>query len=144
MIKIDPSRKIVFDMKEWLKLDGDSGPYLQYTYARINSLTKKLATEINAKHNWTVLKEDIEKQLMVKLSEFNDRVVQACIDYKPNVLCLYLYELAKLYNNFYNVLSIKRTEDEAIKSTRMELSKCVAIVLQKGLELLGVAVPSRM
>ncbi len=144
MIKIDPSRKIVFDMKEWLKIDGDSGPYLQYTYARINSLVRKLADEVTAKSDWSVLNEDIEKQLMVKLGEFNNQVVQSCIEYKPNVLCTYLYELSKLFNNFYNVLNIRRTEDEVVKSSRVELTKCVAITLKKGLELLGIPVPARM
>ncbi len=144
MIKIDPSRKIVFDMKEWLKIDGDSGPYLQYTYARINSLCKKLADEVTATHDWATMNEDIEKQVLVKLSEFNNIAVQACVENKPNVLCVYLYELCKLYNNFYNVLNIRRTEDEVVKSTRVELSKCVAITLKKGLELLGIPVPERM
>ena len=144
MIKIDPSRKIVFDMKEWLKIDGDSGPYLQYTYARINSLAKKLADEVTAKPDWSTMKEDIEKQLMVKMSEFNNIAVMACVENKPNVLCVYLYELCKLYNNFYNVLSIKRTEDEVVKSTRLALSKCVAVSLKRGLDLLGIPVPERM
>ncbi len=144
MIRIDPSRKIVFDMKEWLKIDGDSGPYLQYTYARINSLVKKLADEIKAGHDWSVLAEETELQLMVKLSEFNNQVVQACNEYKPNVLCNYLYELCKIFNNFYNVLNIRRTEDEVLKSTRVELTKCVAITLKKGLSLLGIPVPERM
>ena len=144
MIRIDPSRKIVFDMKEWLKIDGDSGPYLQYTYARINSLVKKLADEIKAAHDWSVLAEETELHLMVKLSEFNNQVVQACNEYKPNVLCNYLYELCKIFNNFYNVLNIRRTEDEVLKSTRVELTKCVAITLKKGLSLLGIPVPDRM
>lgn len=144
MIKIDPNRKIVFDMKEWLKIDGDSGTYLQYTYARINSLTKKLVDEISAKHDWSTLHEDIEKNILVKLSEFNGQVVQACLDYKPNIICTYLYELCKLYNNFYNLLSIKKTEDETLKSSRLALTKCVAITLRKGLELLGIPVPERM
>jgi len=144
MLKIDPSRKIVFDMKEWLKIDGDSGTYLQYTYARINSLTKKLTDEIFAEYDWSTLNEEIEKSIMVKVSEFNGQVLQACLNYKPNVMCNYLYGLCKLYNNFYNSLSIKKTEDEIIKSSRLALSKCVAITLQKGLELLGIAVPEKM
>jgi arginyl-tRNA synthetase len=144
MIKIDPSRKIVFDMKEWLKIDGDSGPYLQYTYARINSLVKKLTDEVKASPDWSVLNEDLELQLMVKLSEFNNHAVQACLEYKPNTLCTYLYELCKLFNNFYNVHNIRRTEDEVVKSSRVALTKCVAITLKKGLELLGIGVPDRM
>jgi len=144
MTKIDPNRKIVFDMKEWLKIDGDSGTYLQYTYARINSLTKKLADEVTAKHDWSTLNEEIEKNILVKLSEFNGQVVQACLEYKPNIMCNYLFELCKLYNNFYNALSIKKTEDETLKSSRLTLTKCVAITLHKGLELLGIPVPERM
>jgi arginyl-tRNA synthetase len=144
MTKIAPNRKIVFNMKEWLKIDGDSGTYLQYTYARINSLTNKLADEVSAKHDWSTLNEEIEKNILVKLSDFNGQVVQACLDYKPNMICNYLYELCKLYNNFYNLLSIKKTENETLKSSRLALTKCVAITLKKGLELLGIPVPERM
>lgn len=144
MIKIDPSRKIVFDMKEWLKIDGDSGTYLQYTYARMNSLIKKISDEALAKHDWSTLNEEVEKNIMVKLSEFNGQVVQACLEYKPNIICTYLYELCKLYNSFYNLLSIKKTEDETLKSSRLALTKCVAITLSKGLELMGIPVPERM
>lgn len=144
MTKIDPNRKIVFDMKEWLKIDGDSGTYLQYTYARINSLLKKITNEISTKHDWSTLNEEIEKQIMVKLSEFNGQVLQACLEYKPNIICAYLYELCKLYNSSYNLLSIKKTENEILKVSRLALSKCVSITLKKGLDLLGIPVPERM
>lgn len=144
MIKIDPSKKIVFDMQEWLRVDGDSGTYLQYTCARINSISEKLSDNITVTHDWSTLNEKIEKNIMIKLSEFNAQVVKACIDYKPNILSNYLYELSKLYNSYYNLISIKKTENEILKSTRLTLTKCVFLVLKNGLSLLGISVPSKM
>jgi arginyl-tRNA synthetase len=144
MLKIDPNRKIVFDMNEWLKIDGDSGTYLQYTYARINSLIMRVSNDETEKSNWSLLNEDIEKRIFIKLSEFNTIVVQSCIEYKPNYLCNYLYDLCKLYNSYYNAFSIKKTENLILKNSRLALTNCVLIVLDKGLDLLGIPVPKRM
>ncbi len=144
MIKIDPAKKIVFDMKEWLKIDGDAGPYLQYTYARITSMVNKLKGEVTGTADWSSMVEDAEKHVMVKLSDFNNQALQACINSKPNILCIYLYELCKVFNTFYNLHSIRKEENETIKATRLELAKCVAISIKKGLELVGIPVPERM
>ena len=144
MTKIDPSRKIVFDMKEWLKIDGDSGPYLQYTYARIHSMVNKLQGEITAQADWSSMVEDAEKQVIIKMADFNNQALQSCTNNKPNTMCVYLYELCKVFNTFYNLHSIRKEENEVIKSTRLELSKCVAASLKKGLALVGIPVPDRM
>jgi len=144
MIKIDPGRKIVFDMEDWLKIDVDSGTYLQYTGARINSLVAKLKSEIFNEPDWSKLEEDIEKQLMIKLSKFNNELLFATLEYKPNYLANYLYELCKMFNNFYNILSIKNTQDNVLKSTRFYLAKCTGIIIEKGLNLLGISIPEKM
>ena len=144
MLRFEPNRKIVFDLKEWLKLDGESGPYLQYTFARIISLVKKVEAEATGEINWSLLSEEIERQILVKLSEFNNSALNACLEYKTNVLCAYLYELGKLYNNFYTKIPVKTAKTENLKATRLALSKAVALTLQKGLGLLGIPIPERM
>jgi arginyl-tRNA synthetase len=144
MLRFEPNRKIVFDLKEWLKIDGESGPYLQYTYARINSLIKKVGAEVGGKIDWSVLTENPEKQLLVKLSEFNSEALYACLEYKPNVLCAYLYELCRLYNSFYTNVPIRTAATETLTVTRLALSESVAWTLKQGLSLLGIPVPERM
>lgn len=144
MIKIDPNKKIVFDMNEWLKIDGDSGTYLLYTYARINSLYKKLSIEITEKPDWSLINETTEIELLLKLNDFNDLIIKSCIEYKPNLLCNYLYDLCKLYNSFYNQFSIKNTESQKLKSTRLNLSHSVGIILKKGLQILNIETVERM
>jgi arginyl-tRNA synthetase len=144
MSKIDPDHKIVFDMDEWLKIEGDAGPYLQYTATRINSIINKLGMP-DAEHiNWSVLTLDVEKNILVKISRFNEQVVQACTKYKPNLLANYLYEVSKLYNSFYNSAQIKEAGNQQLKAARIALSACVLSILKSGLSLLGISIPTRM
>lgn len=144
MLRIDTTKKIVFDMKQWLRKDGESGPYIQYTATRINSMTTKLNYSPDAEVDWSTLQEDEEKFLMVKMAQFNDVIVGACTSYQSNQICVYLYDLAKQFNTFYNAHSIKQTEDPILKNTRLALSRAVSVLLTKGLDLLGIEVPNRM
>lgn len=141
MTRVDSNKKIVFDMSEWLKLDGESGPYIQYVYARINSLVNKIGvpSEFNAEN----LSEEIEKQIILKLSEFNSVVLDACESYKTHLLTGYLYDLSKLFNSFYAECSVANAE-EKIKNARVYLCKSVAITLKEGLSLLGIDAPEKM
>lgn len=188
MLKMDPNKKIVFDMPEWLKLDGDSGPYIQYAYARIQSILRKFkktnhstqlqnsmqknAGEQPSKgvthqssqsiianpilESQKVLKKDsllvngqhlkhaVELQLMVLLGQFNTQVAQAVESYRPNTLCNYLYEVAKLFSQFYHECSIGHAETEELKQDRLALAGATALVLKEGLALLGIPVPEKM
>ncbi|MBF0298209.1 MAG: arginine--tRNA ligase [Oligoflexia bacterium] len=157
MLKIDPQKKIVFDMKEWLKLDGESGPYLQYVHARINSLIKKVLekfpdfnltnpnADIYCNYKYELLKHPSEEALTIKLLNFNNAVIYACENNKPSFLCSYLYDLCKLYNSFYSECPIlQASEGEEQTYARIILSKCMQITLKKGLELLGIPTPERM
>lgn len=144
MLKIDPNKKIIFDMMEWLKLDGDSGPYLQYTLVRINSVIQKININNNIIHDWSLLSEEIEVNILFKMSEFNGQIVLSCIEYKPNILCNYLYELCKMFNNYYNSVSIKNTTDSTLQLTRLMLIKCLKQILSKGFELVGIPIPMKM
>lgn len=140
MTRIDPTKKIVFDMQEWLKLDGESGPYIQYAYARINSMLNKLGApealdiEIEAPQ---------EKELIAQMMNFHHVVQQATEQYKPSALTAYLYDLSRAYNSFYAECPVG-SAIEPTRSSRLMLSRATADILKQGLALLGIEAPSRM
>ncbi len=140
MTRIDPGKKIVFDMKEWLKLDGESGPYIQYAYARINSMVNKLG---EPKDLTLKIEMPQEKELVATLMIFHHVVQQATEQYKPSVLTAYLYDLSRAYNSFYAECPVGSSE-EPIRSSRLMLSKATALTLKKGLSLLGIEAPEKM
>lgn len=140
MTRIDPSKKIVFDMQEWLKLDGESGPYVQYAFARINSMVNKLG-EPQSKEIVIHTKE--EKELVATLMNFHHVVQQATEQYKPSVLTAYLYDLSRAYNSFYAECPVGSAQ-EPVRSSRLMLSRATAQTLKQGLSLLGIEAPERM
>ncbi len=143
MIRVDNIRKIVFDMDEWLKLDGDTGPYLQYVHARIASLCKKLEFKESAKVDWSTLEKSQEINLLLKINSFNGVVEQSAIALKPSTLCTYLFELGKLFNSFYAECPIG-SASSPLKETRLLLAKLSGDVMKQGLALLGIESPERM
>jgi arginyl-tRNA synthetase len=144
MVKIDNNKKIVFDMDEWLKIDGDSGPFIQYSGARINSLCRKFEFKQNTSVDWSLLTHKAERNILQALLSFNGVVLQAAETYRPSVLCTYLYDLAKRFNLFYHECSIGQAETPELKNTRLALSFCTGEVLKNGLSLLGIPTPERM
>lgn len=144
MLRMDTNKKIVFDMKEWLKLDGESGPFIQYSTARINSLIKKIGKVAEQDIHWELLTHKSERQLMQGLMHFHQQVLNATENYKPHSLCTYLYDLAKRFNSFYHDCPIATAESEDLKQARLALAQCTGLVLQKGLALLGIPSPERM
>jgi arginyl-tRNA synthetase len=143
MTKIDNNKKIVFDMDEWLKLDGDSGPYIQYVHARIKSMIEKLGgvpTEVDLTH----LQHPLETAVILKIANFNNVLQSACEQYKTGHLTSFLYELSKNFNSFYAECSIQNAATPEIKNARLALAHMVALTIQKGLSLLGIEAPERM
>lgn len=140
MTRIDPSKKIVFDMQDWLKLDGESGPYVQYVYARINSMLKKFGKPTLMEMNIVAPQE---KELVAVLMNFHHVIQQATEQYKPSILTAYLFDLSRAYNSFYAECPVGSAE-EPTKSSRLLLSKATGETLKKGLSLLGVEAPERM
>lgn len=140
MTRIDPAKKIVFDMQEWLKLDGESGPYIQYAYARINSMLNKLGVPQSSEMKIEVQQE---KDLVATLMNFHHVVQQATEQYKPSILTAYLYDLSRAYNGFYAECPVG-SSTEPTRSSRLMLSKATALTLKKGLSLLGIEAPERM
>lgn len=140
MTRIDPSKKIVFDMQEWLKLDGESGPYIQYAYARINSMVNKLGAPVTSEIE---IEASQEKELIAQMMNFHHVVQQATEQYKPSALTAYLYDLSRAYNSFYAECPVG-SATEPTRSSRLMLSRATADILKQGLALLGIEAPSRM
>jgi arginyl-tRNA synthetase len=145
MLKIDPNKKIVFDMNEWIKIDGDSGPFIQYSVARIKSLKRKISTDQSYRQSdLSSLVHKTEKNLLGHLFFFNSTVVLATTQYRPSVLCTYLFQLAQKFNAFYHDCPIATAESPQLKSARLALADAVGQVLEKGLSLLGIPSPEKM
>ncbi|WP_413612160.1 arginine--tRNA ligase [Bdellovibrio sp. HCB-110] len=143
MLRIDTNKKIVFDMNEWLKLDGESGPFVQYSYARISSLGRKFP-RAQKDVDWSVLTHASERQLMQALFGFNSSIAQAAENFKPAAICTYLYELAKKFNVFYHECPIGTEKDETLREARLALSSAVGATLKQGLAVLGMPAPEKM
>jgi arginyl-tRNA synthetase len=148
MLRQDTNKKIVFDMSEWLKIDGESGPFIQYSYARINSLMKKFSdgnsAVKNRKFDGSILSHPSEVKLMQHLMNFNSTVLMSAENYKPSSLCSYLYETAKKFNVFYHDCKIGSAETPELQASRLLLSEATGQILKEGLGLLGIPVPERM
>ncbi len=140
MTRIDPTKKIVFDMKDWLKLDGESGPYIQYAFARINSMLNKLGAPASKVIH---VEAQQEKDLVATLMNFHHVVQQATELYKPSILTGYLYDLSRAYNSFYAECPVGSSA-EPVRSSRLQLSRATALTLKQGLGLLGIESPERM
>jgi arginyl-tRNA synthetase len=143
MLRMDTNKKIIFDMSEWLKLDGESGPFVQYSMARIQSLVRKLGPTSSAV-DWSLLGHPSERKLMQGLMGFHSIVLGSAENHKPHLLCTYLYETAKRFNVFYHECSIGQAETVELKNARLALSEATGLVLKKGLELLGIPTPEKM
>lgn len=140
MTKIDPQKKIVFDMKEWLKLDGESGPYIQYVHARISSMLVKLGDPAAQE---LCFEAPQEHDIIGHLMKFNTVVQESVEQYKPSYLTAYLYDLGRYYNSFYAECPVG-SAPEPVRSSRLTLSKAVALTLKEGLSLLGIEAPDKM
>lgn len=144
MLRMDNNRKIVFDMDEWLKLDGETGPYLQYVHARLNSLLLKGEPVNIHQVKFELLNNKLEVQLLLKLNQFQDTVMKSVEGLKTLNLCTYLYDLGKSFNSFYAECSVMNAESEDLKQARMALCYSVKEVMAKGLSLLGIQAPEKM
>ncbi len=139
-LKYSPRPNMIFDLEESVSLEGDSGPYVQYTYARIQSLLKKAkGKSISFDNNESMDKE--ERQILVQLLYFPEIVEEVAKIYHPNLLASYLLDLSKFYNLFYQKFKIIGSEKENL---RLGISKAVGDILAKGLYLLGIEAPERM
>lgn len=144
LLKVDPKKKMVFDPKESVELNGNTGPFIQYTHARIKSLLAKSgATNLQSGTSCITIQEQ-EKEIIKLLAEFPTVLNEAAKEQSPAVVANYTYELVKTYNHFYQAVPILIEQDETIKRMRLILSLNVAKVINLSMGLLGVKVPERM
>ncbi|TKJ16974.1 arginine--tRNA ligase [Candidatus Woesearchaeota archaeon B3_Woes] len=143
ILKYDSTKDFTFNPKESISFEGETGPYLQYTYARINSILKKYNKKIENKADTSLLKEKEELELITTLSNFNDVVKTAGKNYKIHTITRYLLDLAQAFNNFYHTYPVLKA-DEELKKARLLLISCVKQVIKNGLNLLGIDVLKRM
>lgn len=144
MLKMDTVKKIVFDLEEWLKIEGDSGPFIQYSGARIKSLMRKNKDKTQVSADWKSLTHIKEQVLMGHLIYFHKTIKMAAIQDKPHLLTQYLYQLAQKFNAFYHECPISQAPSQELLQARLELAEVTGLVLEKGLNLLGIQLPERM
>ncbi len=143
ILKVDPKKRILFDPKESVDFNGNTGPFIQYTYARIQSILRKAGFDYTAAVIVTQLHAK-EKELIKTLLMFPEIIQQAAKTYSPALIANYTYDLVKEYNSFYQSVSILGEPDEAKKIFRVQLSDKVAQVIKNAFSLLGIEVPNRM
>ena len=142
ILKVDARKNMLFNPEESIDFNGNTGPFIQYTYARIRSILRKAPCMTNPASSTSLADKEIE--LIQKMSEFGAAVEQAGKDYSPSGIANYCYELTKVFNQFYHDFSILNEPDEQKKAVRLMLAKNVAKIIKNGMGLLGIEVPERM
>lgn len=144
LLKVEPKKRLLFDPSESIDFQGNTGPFIQYTHARIKSLLNKGAysAEVNTPE---VAITPTELEMIMLLAKYPSEISAAAKAYSPATLANYLYEVAKMFNKFYHeVPPIVKEEDRAIKQHRLNLSSVTAVILKAGMNILGITVPERM
>ena len=140
---------MLFNPEESIDFNGNTGPFIQYTYARIRSILRKAASPLPLQVEGAIgsegkLLSDKEVELVQKMNEFGAAVEQAGKDYSPSGIANYCYELTKVFNQFYHDYSILNEPDADKRAVRLVLAKNVAKIIKSGMSLLGIEVPERM
>ena len=146
ILKVDARKNMLFNPEESIDFNGNTGPFIQYTYARIRSILRKAEAE-GLNGQWSMVNGQLsekEVELIQKMNEFGAAVEQAGKDYSPSGIANYCYELTKVFNQFYHDYSILNEPDEQKKAVRLVLAKNVAKIIKSGMSLLGIEVPERM
>ena len=143
ILKVDPKKRILFDPKESVDFNGNTGPFIQYTYARIQSILRKADFDYT-QPNYTGTLEAKEKDLIKKMLEYPVVINLAAHTFSPAIIANYTYDLVKEYNSFYQSVSILGEIDEDKKMFRVQLSDKIGQIIQHAFSLLGIAVPERM
>lgn len=144
MLLQDTEKKIIFDKEQALSFVGETGPYIQYTYARCNSILKQAQYKITDEISRNKLDTEEEKQILVYLAQFNEAIQKAASEYKPNYIARYVLELSKLFNNYYQKHKVIQDTDKELETARLSLLFCVQQTLHNGLSLLGINTPKVM
>jgi arginyl-tRNA synthetase len=143
LLKVDPKKRLLFDPNESVDFQGHTGPFIQYTHARIKSVLSRAGVNYADKINITEIFPE-ERDLILSLTQYPTIISEAAKGYNPALIANYIYELAKIYNKFYHERSILQAEDDTVKIFRLQLSSATAKVIAGGMNLLGIDVPERM
>ena len=143
ILKVDPKKRMLFNPADSIDFNGNTGPFIQYTYARIQSLQRK--SDHDAKVNWTDIVPNEEEITLIKvLLDFPYTIEKAAASLSPARLANYTYDLVKKYNSFYHNNSILHADDRKTITFRLALSKTVGEVIKESMNCLGIQVPNRM
>ena len=143
MLKVDPKKRMLFDPKESIDFNGNTGPFVQYTYARIKSILRNVGD--TPKEGYSNLKlHEKEKELIKHLMNYPNTIQLAAKNHSPALIANFSYELVKLYNSFYQNVSILKAESNDLKSFRIDLSLISSNIISSSMRLLGITVPERM
>ena len=143
ILKVDARKNMLFNPEESIDFNGNTGPFIQYTYARIRSILRKAPGTPSSLSSLSTLNEK-EIELIQKMSEYGAAVEQAGKDYSPSGIANYCYELTKVFNQFYHDYSILNEEDEQKRQVRLAIARNVGKIIKNGMALLGIEVPERM
>ena len=151
MLQADPAREIVFNLKDWLSFEGNTGPYLMYSYARTMSIVRKAEESGHRPWSGPELKQAAfnfsapsEHELLRLVYDFNTVVQDAAEQCRPNHLATHLYYMCKAFNRFYSDIPVLKAESPLIVRERLTLILAFALTLKQGLQLLGITPPDRM
>ncbi len=144
IIKVNPKRKMIFDPKESVDLQGHTGPYIQNAYVRIQSIFRKAGEPTSGSSLAGYDLQSGEKELLLALSEYADHIQQAAEQYDPSHVANYAYAIAKAFHKFYHEFSVLRAESELAREARLHISSVTAQILQDAMHLLGMEMPERM
>ena len=151
LLRVDPKKRMVFNPEESIDFHGFTGPFIQYTYARIKSILRKVGEPIG-NEQWTIRNEGtptekllpLERQLIIFLEKYSNVLSQAAEELNPSVIANYVFHLAKTFNSFYVEHSVTNAESEEKKLLRLQISMMTATVIKSAMQLLGIKVPERM
>jgi arginyl-tRNA synthetase len=142
LLRVDPKKKMIFNPAESIDFHGFTGPFVQYTYARIKSILRKESLSTQPANAGIIL--PLEKDILVAAEQFEAAITQAAKEMNPSVIAMYVFNLAKTFNSFYTVHSIANAESEEKKQFRLQMAVMVSNILKNGMHLLGINVPERM
>lgn len=148
LLRVDPKKKMIFNPEESIDSHGFTGPFIQYTYARIKSILRK--EQVTGTGEWTVANLDqhvllpLEKELTIQLEQFPDTIREAATEHDPSKIAIYVFNVAKTFSSLYAAHSIGNAETPEKKNLRLQLAQLTSLTIKRGMELLGVNVPEQM
>jgi arginyl-tRNA synthetase len=147
LLKVDPKKRMVFNPEESIDFQGFTGPFIQYTHARLKSILRKASAEgagVSDSVNHSLPLEKLEKELLLLLEQYGVVLEQAATEHNPASIANYIYSVAKTFNSFYTEHSVLKAENEEKKQLRLKLCELTATTIKNCMRLLGIRVPERM